>query len=127
MSDEKWVPITNYEGFYEVSNLGRVRSVDRTIVDSLNRTRRLKGVMLVLKDHNHNMNACLKRDGRASGRKHGLQVSVGILVLNAFDEFPSFGRLAVHKDGNYSNNVLWNLMWGSQKDIIRNRGKKTEA
>lgn len=28
---ERWRPVKNFEGFYEVSNLGRVRSVDRTV------------------------------------------------------------------------------------------------
>lgn len=28
---ERWLPVVGYEGFYEVSNLGRVRSVDRQI------------------------------------------------------------------------------------------------
>jgi len=26
---EAWLPVCGFEGFYEVSNLGRVRSVDR--------------------------------------------------------------------------------------------------
>jgi len=39
--NESWLPIAGYEGFYEVSSLGRVRSVGR-LVD-----RRLKGVLVV--------------------------------------------------------------------------------
>lgn len=30
MENEIWKPVKNYEGLYEVSNLGRVRSLDRT-------------------------------------------------------------------------------------------------
>lgn len=33
--EEIWKPIENYEGYYEVSNLGNVRSIDR-IVPTLN-------------------------------------------------------------------------------------------
>jgi len=43
---EEWRDVVGYEGSYEVSNQGRVRSVARTITDSLDRTRRLKGRVL---------------------------------------------------------------------------------
>lgn len=34
---EEWLPVVGYEGFYEVSNFGNVRSIKRTIIDSCNR------------------------------------------------------------------------------------------
>lgn len=34
---EEWKPIVGYEGFYEISSLGRVRSLDR--IDSMGRVR----------------------------------------------------------------------------------------
>ena len=40
---EIWMPIPDYEGFYEVSNLGRVRSVDREVADRSGRVRIFKG------------------------------------------------------------------------------------
>ena len=43
---ERWKPVTGYEGIYEVSNHGRVRSVDRTITCSDGRVRRHKGKVL---------------------------------------------------------------------------------
>lgn len=42
-------PHPDYAGFYEVSTCGRVRSVDRVIIDSIGRVRRLKGRPLVPK------------------------------------------------------------------------------
>lgn len=35
-SIEEWVDITGYEGFYQVSNLGRVKTLSRTIVNKFN-------------------------------------------------------------------------------------------
>ena len=32
---EVWKPVVGYEGRYEVSNLGRVRSVERTVIDKM--------------------------------------------------------------------------------------------
>lgn len=48
MTTEKeiWKPIVGFEGFYEVSNLGRVRSIDRITTDSLGRSYFTKGVIL---------------------------------------------------------------------------------
>ena len=45
MTKEEWRPIEGYEGFYEVSNLGQVRSLDRVVEDSRGE-RKLKGKLL---------------------------------------------------------------------------------
>lgn len=34
MNDEMWRPVVGFEGWYEVSNFARVRSVERDITDS---------------------------------------------------------------------------------------------
>lgn len=43
---EIWKDIQGYEGFYQVSNPGRIRSLDRTITDSIGRKRLYKGRIL---------------------------------------------------------------------------------
>lgn len=43
---EKWVPVLGYSGTLEVSDLGRIRSIDRTIVDTLGRVYTFKSVLL---------------------------------------------------------------------------------
>ena len=40
---ERWLPIVGYEKYYEVSNVGRVRSLDRTVNHCNNSTRFIKG------------------------------------------------------------------------------------
>ena len=47
--EEKWTDIEGYRGIYEVSNLGNVRSVDRTINYSDGRSRKFKGKVLTVK------------------------------------------------------------------------------
>ena len=50
--EEIWRPVKEYEGYYEVSNLGRVRSIDRVVVDTVrNCERLLKGKVLIQKDN----------------------------------------------------------------------------
>lgn len=41
--EEKWTPVRNYEDLYEVSNTGKVRSIDREIIDKRGSTRCFKG------------------------------------------------------------------------------------
>lgn len=45
MTPERWLPVVGFEGFYEVSSFGRVRSLDRTVITS-NSARRYRGKML---------------------------------------------------------------------------------
>ena len=46
--EEIWRPVKDFEGYYEVSNLGRVRSIDRVVVDTVrNCERLLKGKILI--------------------------------------------------------------------------------
>lgn len=46
MPNERWLPIWGYTGLYEVSNLGRVRSLDRRTTDRRGRSYRLRGKIL---------------------------------------------------------------------------------
>lgn len=43
---EIWKDIQRYEGFYQVSNTGKIRSCDRTIVDSVGRRHFYNGQVL---------------------------------------------------------------------------------
>ena len=50
--EEIWRPVKDFEGYYEVSNLGRVRSIDRVVVDTVrNCERLLKGKILIQRDN----------------------------------------------------------------------------
>ena len=44
--EEIWRPVKEYEGYYEVSNIGRVRSIDRVVVDKNGRQQFKKGTIL---------------------------------------------------------------------------------
>ena len=46
MTEEIWKPISGYEGIYEVSNLGRVRSCDRFVAYNNGRKHKRKGKVL---------------------------------------------------------------------------------
>lgn len=50
--EEIWRDIKGYEGLYQVSNLGRVKSLERTVIDKIGRKRLYKERILRLgQDH----------------------------------------------------------------------------
>ena len=46
MMEEQWKDIVGYEGLYEVSNLGNVKTLGRVTIDSLGRTRKWEGRLM---------------------------------------------------------------------------------
>lgn len=108
---EIWKAIKDYEGVYEVSNLGRVKSL---IIRSNNyKVKRENPLILKL---------CMtKRDGKRNN-KLGVVLSnknkrcikfIGTLVLNTFiGDNPKGRNQAVHKNGDRFNCKLTNLFWG---------------
>lgn len=121
---ETWLPIPGYEGLYEVSDLGRVRSVDRAVTLT-NRygkpeVRRYKGKML-------------RPGAQASGHVTvavGKNNSQGVhrLVLLAFEGPCPEGCEALHRNGDPGDNALANLRWGARsenlEDIFYHTGRR---
>lgn len=102
---ERWLPVVNWEGLYEVSDQGRVRSLDR--VDSMGRLRKGRLITTAPGSHGYPM-AQLYRDGKRSGR------TVHSLVLEAFVGPRPAGADACHCDGSRTNNALSNLRWDTR-------------
>ena len=99
--EEIWKPISEYEGFYEVSNNGRVRSVERR--DTRGQLRKSK-IMSVKKIKN-TKKVTLFQDGK---RK---TISLKKLVVDAFLETPKANEKVVFVDGNPDNVCVENLKW----------------
>ncbi len=111
-SHEEWRAVVGYEGFYEVSSLGRVRSLDRLSKHRYGGTKRQSGRLLA---------SSLPGSGRfpyATIRlcRDGVPVShkVHILVARAFIGLPSNGHEVRHLDGKPSNNRKSNLAYGTR-------------
>lgn len=109
-----WRPVPLTEGYYEASDHGCVRSVDRVITDSLDRVRRLKGCVLVQFAHpSGHLNVRLNIKGVGTTRK------VHHLVLEAFVGPCPSGMEGCHWDDDPDNNHLLNLRWGTRSDNMR--------
>ena len=106
---EQWLPVVGYEGMYEVSDLGRVKSLARLI-------RRRGGCRVMSKEmilKNRRLNSGYGIVGLAKdGKKKDF--SVHSLVLKAFVGERPEGMYACHNNGDSSDNRLSNLRWDTQ-------------
>ena len=115
MMEEIWKAIEGYEGKYEVSNLGRVRSLDRTIIGgAYNSPMFRKGTILKPqpKGYSGYVGLRLCKDGK------GENVYIHRLVAKAFIPNPDNLLDVNHKDENKKNNRADNLEWVTRKENI---------
>jgi hypothetical protein len=105
---EVWVDIQGFEGYYQVSNLGNVRSLDRIQTDKNGLAKHYRGKTLKFKP---NSRGYLRVDLKAPGKKR--VCFVHRLVAMHFVENPDPKRFNVvnHLDNNFLNNDSDNLEW----------------
>lgn len=111
---ERWLPVPGFEDYYAVSDLGRVRSVDRTITDRIGRVRRLRGKILSLgTDGEHYPVVGLKRGGTAT------RWYVHVLVLTVFRRSRPANAEGCHNNDVPWDNRLCNLRWDTHSNNMR--------
>lgn len=107
MENEIWKDIPKYEGYYQASNLGNIRSISRVTV----KNQKILGK--ILKKYANNRNGyetvTLGLDGKTK------KVLVHRLVAEAFIPNPNNLPEVNHKDENKLNNRLENLEWCDRK------------
>lgn len=115
MSNEDWVDISGYEGLYQVSPLGKVRSLDRS-TDQLNafgtRSKHTyKGRVLKPRAaKNGYLYVHLCKEGRKATKK------IHRLVAETLIPREEVGLEVNHCDGNKLNNRVSNLEWCTSRD-----------
>jgi hypothetical protein len=105
---EVWKPVVGYEGRYEISDLGRVRSLGvRYWQESKNRWMQKKARILKPAIDQNGYPCVSLHGGKRTMRR------VHLLVLEAFHGPCPDGWLSRHLDGVPTNNRLSNLLWGT--------------
>ena len=113
---EEWRDIKGYEGYYQVSNFGRVKSLSRDV--GSNRCKN-ESIMKTSLDKDGYEHLVLRKNGK---QRH---FRVNRLVAEAFLENPNNYPQVNHKDEDRTNNNVNNLEWCSAKYNV-NYGSRTE-
>lgn len=113
---EQWRPVAGYERLYEVSDAGRVRSLDRLIPNRrTGGTKRWRGRILTPVFVNPYYGVSLCRDGVARRKM------IAHAVLEAFVGPRPPGQFACHGDGTHTDNRLANLRWDTESANAQDR------
>jgi hypothetical protein len=121
MSDiERWLPVVGFEGEYEVSDLGRVRSLDRT-ARYVRRDQYSGRDLEIFRSHKGRiLRPGKKQSGHVSvvlGRTEAGGAGskdVHVLVLEAFVGRRPQGHECCHENDVADDNRLENLSWGTR-------------
>lgn len=109
---ETWKDIPGYEGFYQVSDMGRVKSLSRTIAGKSNSTHKLRGRILIPKKYNKygHLAVDLSKYGVRKAKK------VHALVMLAFVGAYPEGQEIRHLNSDPTDNRLCNLAYGTRAE-----------
>lgn len=107
---EIWRPVIGYEGLYEVSNLGRVKSIPRNGTPG--------GILTPnYKNQKHYAHVALTKNAKPK------TTSVHRIVAQAFIPNPDNKPQVNHIDGDKKNNCADNLEWATQSENMRHAFK----
>ena len=109
---EQWKPVVGYKGFYEVSDQGRVRSVERVVPSGKGGMKRMKAKMMTCtgRTSQRYLFVSLCKDNQAQ------RLLVHRLVLEAFVGPCPESMETLHGDGGAYDNRLINLRWGTRQE-----------
>lgn len=120
MQEEIWRDIAGYEGIYQVSNLGNVKSVSRTITyRGKNKFCTISApikekVLKQVRGAGGRMYVSLRKDGKTK------ILFVSNIVADTFVENTKMLPNVIHKNGNLSDNRAVNLEWSLSEDSHSN-------
>jgi hypothetical protein len=108
---EIWKPVPDFEGYYEVSNYGRVKSLSRTIKYTNNRVHNTPGKIIKLGKH-RNGYLVVRLYKNQNEKKWLVHRLVATVFIPNLEEKPQIN----HIDGNKANNNVDNLEWATASE-----------
>ena len=119
---EEWRPLVGYEGLYEVSNRGNMKSLERTVWDNRGYYRTVpERILKPMKDSSGYLQVKLWKDGKAK------KYLVHRLVAEAFIPNPDNLPQINHIDENKQNNCMDNLEWCSRSYNMTYNGRANKV
>lgn len=109
---EEWKDIKGFEGVYQVSNVGHIRSLDRVETNALGQNVKRKGKLL---NPVPNSSGYLRVNLRHEGKRQRLFVHRIVAEAFCINENPEINTIVNHIDNNYLNNSAKNLEWTTMK------------
>lgn len=110
---EIWKDIKGYEGLYQVSNLGRVKSLSKTVRSAIQKCGTRTTVDKIVRQAK--ISSGYYRVGLSNNKVHKGYL-VHRLMAIAFIPNPDNLEQVNHKDGNKLNNSLDNLEWVTRSE-----------
>jgi len=107
---EEWKDIFGYEGLYQISNFGNVKSLKREYTCGKGRNVIKKETIISQQINNHGYRYCFLFNGKKSIKY--IYTLVGIHFVENPDKKPQIN----HKDLNKENNNVSNLEWVTNKE-----------
>lgn len=108
--EEIWKDIKGYEGLYQVSNFGNVKSLDRYIINKNGDKQYFPGKYLTQGVSDNYLKVTLSKSNKQRTFR------VHILVARAFIPNPENKPEVNHIDGNKKNNKVNNLEWNTRSE-----------
>lgn len=110
-TEEVWKPVVGYEGEYEVSNLGRIKSKARTIIHGHTGTRIIPETIRKIQTRSHGRKYVLLSNKRP--------IAIHRAVAEAFIGPCPDGCNCNHIDGDPANNRVENLEWITHSENMK--------
>ena len=111
---ETWLPVKGYEGLYEVSDHGRVKALERYVMNNGGLQHRSEKILSQQENKHGYVNVVLCKGGKINS------IGVHRLVAMAFIDNPKNKPVVDHIDTNPSNNHVDNLRWVTVKENANN-------
>lgn len=123
---EEWRDVVGFEGFYKISNLGRIVALERKVIGRWDKPRTQFAKLLKLKPNKYGyIRITLHDDHLKAGKRNSVTKGVHKIVLEAFSENPNNYPSIDHINCDKTDNRLENLKWCSCKENSNNPITKT--
>lgn len=120
---EQWVDVLEFEGLYQISNMGNVRSLNRTILRSNGKPKKLTGIQLTpILDKDDYYYVILRNQGKDKKFRVNRLVAIHF-IANPFN-LPIVNHLKGSKRDNRASQLEWTTVSGNTKHSFDNGFQK---